>query len=78
MARASELGMSHVSITDHGSLAGHREHQKACASEGITPILGVEAYISATDRFDKRANAKRSDGTSAYNHITLLSLTKMV
>lgn len=76
MERAVELGMSHVSVTDHGTMSGHRDFQKAAAAAGITPILGVEAYISATDRFDKRANTKRSDGTSAYNHITLLSLNQ--
>lgn len=76
MQRANELGMSHISITDHGAMAGHRDFQQAAAEANITPILGLEAYISATDRFDKRANSKRSDGTSAYNHITLLSLNQ--
>lgn len=76
MQRASELGMSHISISDHGTMAGHRDFQQAAAEANITPILGLEAYISATDRFDKRANSKRADGTSAYNHITLLSLNQ--
>ena len=73
MERARELGMSHLAITDHGTLSGHREFQKAAKTAGITPILGMEGYISSTDRFDKRAQAKREDGTSVYNHITLLS-----
>lgn len=73
MLRASELGMSYVSITDHGTMAGHRDFQQAAAEANITPILGLEAYISPTDRFDKRASKKRSDGTSVYNHITLLA-----
>lgn len=71
--RAKELGITHLSQTDHGTLAGHREFQRACEAGGIKPILGLEAYISSTDRFDRRANAKRSDGTSVYNHITLLA-----
>lgn len=73
MVRAKELGMTHLSITDHGTLSGHREFQKAAKTAGITPILGMEGYISMTDRFDKRSQAKREDGTSVYNHITLLS-----
>lgn len=73
MARAKELDMTHLAVTDHGTLASHREFQKAAKSAGITPILGVEAYISATDRFDRRSNAKRTDGTNAYNHIILLA-----
>jgi DNA polymerase-3 subunit alpha len=71
--RAKDLGMSHLAITDHGTLSGHRDFQKAAKEHGITPILGMEGYVSATDRFDKRAATKREDGTSIYNHITLLS-----
>jgi DNA polymerase-3 subunit alpha len=71
--RAKELDMTHLAQTNHGTLIGHREFQREAEKAGITPILGVEAYISATDRFDKRSNAKREDGTSAYNHIILLA-----
>lgn len=71
--RAKELGMSHLAITDHGTLSGHREHQRAAKKAGLTPILGCEMYISATDRFDRRAVAKRDDNTQAYNHITVLA-----
>jgi len=73
MVRAKELGMTHMAITDHGTLSGHRAHQRAGKEAGITPILGCEMYISATDRFDRRAIAKRDDNTSAYNHLTVLS-----
>lgn len=72
LARASEMGMTHLAQTNHGTLAGHREFQREAKKAGITPILGVEAYI-ALDRFDKRSNAKREDGTSSYNHIILLA-----
>lgn len=73
MKRAKELGMTHMAITDHGTLSGHREHQRAAKAAGIVPILGCEMYISATDRFDRRAVAKRDDNTSAYNHITVIA-----
>jgi len=43
LARANELGMSHLAITDHGTLAGHRDFQAAAKSAGIIPILGLEA-----------------------------------
>jgi DNA polymerase-3 subunit alpha len=59
--------------TNHGTLAGHRDFQTAAKDAGIVPILGVEAYISETDRFDKRAKASRKDGTQVYNHIILLA-----
>lgn len=70
---AVDLGQTAISITDHGTISGHRDMQVACKEAGIKPILGVEAYISATDRFDRRAVAKRDDNTSLYNHIILLA-----
>lgn len=73
MKRAKELGMTHLAQTNHGTLGGHREFQKAAKDAGITPILGVEAYISPTDRFDRRSKAKRTDGTSVYNHLIILA-----
>ena len=73
MVRAKELGMTHLAQTNHGTPAGHRAFQKAAKEAGITPILGLEAYISPTDRFDRRSQAKREDGTSVYNHIILLA-----
>lgn len=73
MKRANELGIKSIAATDHGSMSGHREFYFAAQAAGIKHILGIEGYISSTDRFDRRANAKRQDGTSAYNHITLLA-----
>lgn len=73
MKRAKEIGMTHLAQTNHGTLAGHREFQEAAKEAGIVPILGVEGYISETDRFDRRAKAKRQDGTNVYNHIILLA-----
>lgn len=76
MARAAEIGMQHIAITDHGTLSGHRDFQVAAKNAGITPILGLEAYISPTDRFDRRAVKKRDDNTQAYNHIGLLAMNE--
>ena len=67
------MGQTSLAITDHGTLSSHRDMQIAAKELGIKPILGLEAYISATDRFDKRAVAKRDDNTSLYNHIILLA-----
>lgn len=73
MVRAKELGMTHLAQTNHGTLAGHREFQRAAKDAGIVPILGVEAYISETGRHDRTAKNKRTDGTSIYNHLIVLS-----
>jgi DNA polymerase III subunit alpha len=73
MERAVELGMSSLSVTDHGTLSSHREFQRAAKEAGIKPVLGIEAYYSTTDRFDRRSNTTRQDGTSVYNHIVILA-----
>lgn len=73
MKRANEIGMTHLALTDHGTNAGHREFQRAAKDAGIIPILGQEMYISETDRFDRRANTKRQDGTNVYNHLIVLA-----
>ena len=70
---AKNQGQACLAITDHGSLASHRDMQIAAKELEMKPILGLEAYISSTDRFDKRAVSKREDNTSLYNHIILLA-----
>ena len=70
---AKKQGQACLAITDHGSLASHRDMQIAAKELKMKPILGLEAYISVTDRFDKRAVSKREDNTSLYNHIILLA-----
>ena len=71
---AKDAGQTAIAITDHGTLSSHREMQIACKDQGITPILGVEAYISPTDRFDRSSKTDKS--IQAYNHIILLAKNK--
>ena len=71
---AKDAGQTAIAITDHGTLASHREMQIACKEQGIKPILGVEAYISPTDRFDRSSKTDKS--IQAYNHIILLAKNK--
>ena len=70
---AKNMEQSALAVTDHGTLSSHRDMQIAAKELGMKPILGLEAYISVTDRFDKRAVSKREDNTSLYNHIILLA-----
>lgn len=44
IARAKELGMSSIAITDHNHIGGSYDFQKECKNQGIKPILGLEAY----------------------------------
>ena len=71
---AKDAGQTSLAVTDHGTLSSHREMQIACKEQGIKPILGVEAYISPTDRFDRSSKTDKS--IQAYNHIILLAKNK--
>ena len=71
---AKDAGQVALAVTDHGTLASHREMQIACKEIGIKPILGVEAYLSPTDRFDRSSKTDKS--IQAYNHIILLAKNK--
>lgn len=73
MKRAGELGMTHMAVTDHGVLSGHRDFQKAAKSAGIKPILGCEMYISELGRTDRTAVKKVDDNVQAYNHLIVLA-----
>jgi len=64
-ARAAELEMPAVALTDHGSLAGAVELYKETAKHGVKPLLGCEVYVAD----DRRAQAK------GYAHLTLLAET---
>ena len=68
---AKKFGQPAIAITDHGTLSSHRDFQVACKEYGVKPILGVEAYISPTDRFDRSSKTDKS--IQAYNHIILLA-----
>ncbi|HSI81418.1 MAG TPA: DNA polymerase III subunit alpha [Solirubrobacterales bacterium] len=63
-ARAAELGMPALGITDHGVMNGAVEHYKACRANGVKPILGLEAYL---------VDDRRAEGRAERNHLTLLA-----
>jgi DNA polymerase-3 subunit alpha len=54
-AHAAELGMPAVAMTDHGNMFGSYEFQKAVTAAGITPIIGIEAYVAPESRFKREA-----------------------
>ncbi len=65
-ARAAELGMPALGLTDHGVLNGAVEFYKACRKHGVKPILGLEAYL-VDDRLEReKVRYER-------NHLTLLA-----
>jgi DNA polymerase-3 subunit alpha len=72
LKRAEEIGMGAISITDHGTLSGHRDLLVAAKKSSVKPILGLEAYFT-TDRLDKRARKDRADEEQIYNHLIVLA-----
>jgi DNA polymerase III subunit alpha len=44
-ARAAELGMPALGLTDHGVMNGAVELYQACGTHGIKPLIGVESYL---------------------------------
>ena len=69
MARAKELGMEHIAITDHGNMYGVIDFYRAALKEGINPVIGCEVYVAPGSRFD-RENVR---GEDRYNHLVLLA-----
>ncbi len=60
-----------VAMTDHGNMHGAIEFYKAASYEGVKPIIGFEAYVTAGSRFEKRKASSKLDG--GYFHLTLLA-----
>jgi DNA polymerase-3 subunit alpha len=47
VARAKEMGMPAIAITDHGAMYGVIDFFNAANKIGIKPIIGIEAYLAA-------------------------------
>ncbi|GAB4542822.1 MAG: hypothetical protein Fur002_13800 [Anaerolineales bacterium] len=58
--RVKEMEMPAVAITDHGTMFGVMDFYKAAKSEGIKPIIGLEAYMAARTMRDKDSKLDRS------------------
>ncbi len=50
---AKELGMNALALTDHGTMFGTLDFFKAATTEGIKPIIGLEAYVAPRSMLDK-------------------------
>ena len=67
-AKAKELGMPAVAMTDHGNLFGAIEFYQACKKAGVKPIFGCEIYLAPGSLEDK----KDVPGRKRACHMTLL------
>jgi DNA polymerase III subunit alpha len=54
LAKAAEMGMPALAMTDHGNVFGAYDFYKQAALAGVKPIIGMEAYLTpGTSRFDR-------------------------
>ncbi len=67
VARAKELGMDSLAITDHGAMYGVIEFYQTAREAGIKPIIGCEVYVAQNSRFSRTAGEKN------YHHLILLA-----
>jgi DNA polymerase III subunit alpha len=82
LAKAAEMGMPALAMTDHGNVFGAYEFYKQAAMAGVKPIIGMEAYLTpGTSRYD-RSRVRWADGGpnevsggGAFTHMTLLAET---
>ena len=68
-ARAKELGMDSLAITDHGVMYGVIDFYRAAKEVGIKPVLGCEVYVAPGSRFDR----ENTGGEDRYYHLVLLA-----
>jgi DNA polymerase-3 subunit alpha len=81
---ATRLGMTHVAITDHGNMHGAHDFYSQATAAGITPVIGIEAYIAPESRANKKrvtwgTPAQKRDDVSAsgaYLHKTIWARNK--
>jgi len=84
IAAAAADGQPAIGITDHGNMYGVLDFYKQCRAQGITPVIGTEAYMAAESRHERPVRRGRVDDTGGdvgaegageklYYHLTLLA-----
>ena len=79
-----EMGMTHIAVTDHGNLHGAYDFFQHAQKAGVTPIIGIEAYVAPESRRHKRRvqwgqpHQKADDvsGSGSYTHKTIWAYNK--
>jgi DNA polymerase-3 subunit alpha len=68
VARAKEMNMSALAITDHGTMFGVIEFYERAREAGIKPIIGIETYMAARSMAEHDAKEDRRS-----SHLLLLA-----
>ena len=86
VARAKQLGMPAIALTDHGVMYGLIEFYQKAKRAGIKPILGVETYVARNGYLNKRPKIDDSpyhlvllakDETGYQNLIKLITIAHL-
>ncbi|MFA5128102.1 MAG: DNA polymerase III subunit alpha [Patescibacteria group bacterium] len=64
---AKKRGFTALALTDHGNMYGAIEFYEQCLKNEIKPIIGMEAYLAPTTRFEKNGPDNK------YYHLILLA-----
>ena len=78
-AEVKSHGMTHVAMTDHGNMYGAAEFHRQAKDAGITPVIGIEAYVAPESRSNTnrilwgQPHQKKDDvsASGAYLHKTI-------
>jgi DNA polymerase III subunit alpha len=84
MAEVKSLDMTHVAMTDHGNMYGAAEFHRQAKDAGVTPVIGIEAYVAPESRGNQnrilwgQPHQKRDDvsGSGAILHKTIWARDK--
>ena len=72
--KAVACGMSHLALTDHGSMFGAVTFYEACRARGVTPLIGSECYLSPGSRHERgQGDGARGGSAQRSYHMGLLA-----
>lgn len=77
VAKAKELNMPALALTDHGNMFGALNFEKLCHVNGINPIVGEEFYVAYGSHYEKNDvpyshKGEEGDRHAHYFHLILL------
>ncbi len=67
VARAKELGMTSVALTDHGNMYGAIDFYTTARSAGLKPLIGCELYVAPASRTSREPSSRNPF------HLTLIA-----
>ncbi len=75
IARAKELNMKALALTDHGNMYGVLNFEHICHANGINPLVGEEFYVAEGSHKDHKEIPYSKNGKhSYYYHLILIAM----